>query len=80
MRRIGTVVRTPGGLAVARMAVDRPDEDELPAAGTELVDEHLEGVGRVLEVMGPLERPYVVVSPADDRTGPALVGTTCYAR
>jgi RNA-binding protein len=80
MRRIGTVVRTPGGLAVARMAVDRPDEDELPAAGTDLVDEHLDTVGRVLEVMGPLERPYVVVSPAADRAGPALVGTTCYAR
>jgi RNA-binding protein len=79
MRRIGTVVRTPGGLAVARMT-GRPDEDDLPSAGTELVDEHLDGVGRVLEVVGPVEQPYVVIAPEADRTGPALVGTTCYAR
>jgi RNA-binding protein len=80
MRRIGTVVRTPGGLAVARLAADDPDDDQLPAIGTELVDEHLDSVGRVVEVMGPIDRPYVVVSPAADRTGAALVGTTCYAR
>jgi RNA-binding protein len=80
MRRIGTVVRTPGGLAVARVDVEHPDEDALPTEGTELVDEHLDSVGWVLEVMGPVERPYVVVSPAADRAGAALVGTTCYAR
>jgi RNA-binding protein len=79
MRRIGTVVRTPGGLAVAR-AADEPDDASLPATGTELVDEHLDSVGRVVEVVGPVDRPYVVVSPAADRTGAALVGTTCYAR
>jgi RNA-binding protein len=80
MRRIGTVVRTPGGLAVARMDEERPTEADLPAAGTELVDEELEAVGRVLEVVGPVERPSVVLSPVADRAGAALVGTTCYAR
>jgi len=80
MRRIGTIGRIPGGLAVARLAEADPGVESLPGAGTELVDEHLDGVGRIVEVMGPADRPYVVVSPAPDRTGSDLVGTTCYAR
>jgi rRNA processing protein Gar1 len=80
MRRIGTVVRTPGGLAVVRLDEEHPEESALPAVGTDLVDEHLDAVGEVLEVVGPVARPYVVVSPAADRTGASFVGTTCYAR
>lgn len=60
MRRVGTVVRTAGGVAVARS----PDESH-PDIGRAVVDDTLETVGRVVDVMGPVSRPYLVVSPAD---------------
>lgn len=60
MRRIGTVVRTAGGVAVARS----PDESH-PGVGAMVVDDALATVGRVVDVMGPVSRPYLVVSPTD---------------
>ena len=75
MRRIGEVVRTAQHLAVVRA-----DDDKYPEFGTDLVDENLDDVGRVVDVFGPVERPYVAVSPTDDVVVPTLLGTTLYAR
>lgn len=58
MRRVGEVVRIAGGLAIARS----PDEAH-PDIGASVVDESLDPVGRVVDVMGPVARPYVVVTP-----------------
>jgi RNA-binding protein len=58
MRRVGTVVRTVGGLAVARS----PD-DTHPDIGASVVDDGLATVGRIVDVMGPVSRPYLVVTP-----------------
>lgn len=60
MRRVGTVVRTAGGVAVARS-----DDERHPDVGETVVDESLAAVGRVVDVMGPVESPYLVVSPTD---------------
>ncbi|MFB6125730.1 MAG: H/ACA ribonucleoprotein complex subunit GAR1 [Halolamina sp.] len=75
LRRLGEVVRTAQGLAVVRC----PDEDR-PDIGIEAVDESLSAVGRVVDVFGPVEQPYLAVSPAGDATPDRLVGTTLYAR
>ena len=75
MRRAGTVVRAVGGLAVARS----PGGGH-PAIGATLVDEALEAVGRVVDVMGPVERPYVVVKPAAGRSPAALLDAKLYER
>ena len=75
MRRAGTVVRTAGGLAVARS----PDAGP-PGIGATLVDEGLEAVGRVVDVMGPVERPYVVVKPSGGRSPASLLDAKLYAR
>ena len=73
MKRVGEVVRVAQGLAIARS-----DGDEHPDIGTEAVDEALEEVGRVVDVFGPVSRPYVAVTTEDD---PALLlGKTLYAR
>ena len=73
MRRVGTVVRTAGGLAVARS----PD-DGRPDIGDMVVDDALERVGRVVDVFGPVARPYFLVDPAD---GPArLLNQRLYVR
>jgi RNA-binding protein len=75
MRRVGEVVRTAQGLAVVRS----PD-DSYPAVGTELVDEGLATVGRVVDVFGPVDRPFFAVSPAEGVRLATLVGAPVYAR
>jgi RNA-binding protein len=74
MRAVGEVVRTAQGLAVLRS-----DDDGHPDIGTPVVDERLETVGRVVDVFGPVERPYLAVSPADGVAVPALLGDRLYA-
>ena len=76
MRRVGTVVRTAGGLAIAR---GDPDADP-PRIGASVVDESLSTVGRVVDVFGPVDRPYVAVTPGDGVGLAALVGGKLYAR
>lgn len=75
MRRAGQVVGTAQGVAVVRATDER-----YPEVGTELVDERLEPVGEVVDVFGPVEQPYLAVSPADDRQVATLVGDIVYAR
>ena len=78
MRRVGTVVRTAQGLAIARVDAER--ESEPPEIGLMVVDESLSTVGRVVDVFGPVERPYVAVTPADGITLASLMGGKLYAR
>jgi RNA-binding protein len=73
MHRVGTVERIAQGLAVARAADDDP-----PDMGTEVVDESLEVVGRVVSVFGPVDRPYVAVTPEGDPA--TLFDEVLYAR
>jgi len=75
MRRVGTVVRAVQGLAVARS----PD-DTHPPIGVTVVDESLEPVGRVVDVIGPTSRPYVVVTPTRDASPVALLDAKLYVR
>ncbi|EMA29952.1 H/ACA ribonucleoprotein complex subunit GAR1 [Haloarcula japonica] len=75
MKRIGTVSRVAQGLAVVRA----PD-DEYASVGTDVVDEELQTVGSVVDVFGPVERPYLAVSPNASVHLPTLVGTVLYAR
>ncbi|MFB6166600.1 MAG: H/ACA ribonucleoprotein complex subunit GAR1 [Haloarculaceae archaeon] len=75
MKRVGEVVRTAQQLAVVRA----PDDD-YPGFGTSVVDENLAEIGRVVDVFGPVERPYLAVSPADGVQLPTLLGAVLYAR
>lgn len=75
MRRAGTVVRATGGLAIARC-----DDADHPDIGAEVIDERLDAVGRIVDVFGPVDRPYLAVTPDDDRRPAALLGTTLYVR
>ncbi|ELY62204.1 H/ACA ribonucleoprotein complex subunit GAR1 [Natronolimnohabitans innermongolicus] len=86
MRRVGSVVRTAQGLAVLRAddtgGSNDSDADETVRneIGTMVVDDSLESVGRVVDVFGPVDRPYLAVAPDDDVHLPALVSSTLYAR
>ncbi len=75
MRRLGEVVRTAQGVAVVRS----PD-DTMPDIGTPVVDEELTEWGRVVDVFGPVERPYLAVSPTEGVRLATLVGSPVYTR
>ncbi len=77
MRRVGQVVRTAQGLAILRADDTDDGHDEI---GTMVLDESLDGVGRVVDVFGPVDRPYLAVTPDKDVHLPSLVGSTLYAR
>ncbi|PSP50842.1 H/ACA RNA-protein complex protein Gar1 [Halobacteriales archaeon QH_3_68_24] len=75
MRRVGEVVRVAQNIAVVRSS-----DESHPDIGTGVVDEDLDELGRVVDVLGPVERPYLAVSPDGEVHLPALVGTKLYAR
>lgn len=76
MRRVGEVVRTAQGLAILRV----PEGEEPADIGTMVLDDSLSTVGRVVDVFGPVERPYVAVTPKDSTALAELLGQSLYAR
>lgn len=75
MKRVGEAVRTAQGLLVVRC----PAEDH-PPIGETVLDEDLDGVGRVVDVFGPVSRPYVAVTPTGRGVPDAMLGGKLYAR
>jgi len=75
MQRAGTVVRIAQGVLVVRT-----DSDDHADIGAILVDETLSVVGRVVDVFGPVDQPYMAVTPDDDVHPPAVIGSTLYLR
>ena len=75
MRRVGTVSRTAQGLALVRW-----EGAESPEIGLPVVDESLSTVGRVVDVFGPVDRPYLAVSPNASVRPADLLGEKLYAR
>lgn len=74
MKRLGTVTGTAQGLVIARAeSEDRPD------IGTRALDDQLDAVGRVVDVFGPVEQPYLAIASERDRIA-TLVGDVVYAR
>ena len=76
MQRVGTVVRTAQGLAIARIDAGA----EPPDIGATVVDESLSSVGRVVDVFGPVDQPYVAVTPNSGVSLAVLLGEKLYAR
>ena len=75
MYRVGEVVRTAQGLAIVRA----PGDDHADI-GTMVLDDSLDTVGRVVDVFGPVEEPYLAVTPKSNVHLPRMVGSVLYAR
>ena len=75
MERVGTVSRT-----AQRLAIVRCDGRDHPAIGTPVIDERLSSAGRVVDVFGPVDRPYVAVSPGRSVRLADLIGQKLYVR
>lgn len=61
MKRVGTVVRFAQEMLIAEHTAD-----EIPTVGAEVVDEGLDPVGRIVDVIGPVATPLVVIDPSID--------------
>ncbi|QSG08822.1 H/ACA ribonucleoprotein complex subunit GAR1 [Halapricum desulfuricans] len=75
MQRAGTVTDIAQNVAIVRC----PDDDH-PEIGARLLDENLDTVGRVVDVFGPVERPFLAVSPDDGVRPASLLGAVLYYR
>ena len=75
MRRVGEVDRIAQGVAIVRCS-----EATHPDIGAMVVDERLDTVGRVVDVFGPVDRPYLAVTPSGAATLPSLLGKKLYTR
>lgn len=76
IRPVGDVEYTTGGLLIIRC----PGAGEPPSIGANLVDDRLDPVGRVVDVFGPVSRPYLAVTPVGDEVPASLVGARVYVR
>lgn len=74
MQRIGRVNTIVGGLLIVR-----GEDESHPDIGQSVLDESLTTIGDVVDVIGPVERPYTVVAPAE-APDPSLIETVLYAR
>lgn len=72
MKRAGEVVGVAQGLAVVRCG-----DDSHAAIGTKLLEDDLSTAGEVVDVFGPVDRPFLAVNPTNPPA--ALLGTRLYS-
>lgn len=75
MQRVGTVSKTAQNLAIVHC-----DDESHPDIGTTVVDESLSRVGRVVDVFGPVDQPYVAIATDSGVLLTDLLGQKLYAR
>ncbi|GGL56534.1 H/ACA ribonucleoprotein complex subunit GAR1 [Halocalculus aciditolerans] len=75
MKKAGEGVRTAQGLLVVRA----PGEDHADI-GDFLLDDQLDEIGRVVDVFGPVDRPYVAVTPNAGERPASYLGKSLYRR
>lgn len=75
MERAGVAESVAQGVLVVRCFGPDP-----PSIGETVVDERLDRVGTIVDVFGPVDRPYLAVNPAEGVTATALLGDRLYVR
>ena len=56
MKRIGEAKTITGSIAVVQ-----GEDQTRPEIGTKVIDEKLEKVGHIVDIIGPVSRPYIVI-------------------
>lgn len=67
MYRAGIVSHLAGGVLVART-----DDAQVPDIGDDVINERLDTVGQVVDIFGPVDHPYLAITP-DAELKPATV-------
>tara|TARA_B110000263_G_C15268976_1_gene492494 strand:- start:204 stop:425 length:222 start_codon:yes stop_codon:yes gene_type:complete len=73
MKRIGQIKTTIDSIAIVR-----GNNETCPDIGTKVVDERLEEMGYVVDIIGPISRPYIVVKTKMNDEN--MVGKRLYSR
>ena len=77
LKRLGTVLHTtPNGYIVARL---EREDNSVPPLNTVVYDEDMNRVGILLDIIGPITSPYVVIKPSS-REVRVSEGTRLYYR
>lgn len=75
MDRVGTVVKIAQGLLVVRS-----DTETYPSVGSKVIDDQLVPVGSVVDIIGPRNRPFIVVSPEESGGLVSYLNSRLYTR
>ncbi len=75
MRRLGDLERIGQGKGLVSI-----EGDELPPIGGTCVDERLEVVGTVVDIIGPVDRPWAVLNPTESVSLTSYLGDRLYLR
>jgi rRNA processing protein Gar1 len=73
MKRIGQIKTTIDSIAIVR-----GDDETCPDIGTKVVDERLEEMGHVVDIIGPISRPYILIKTK--MHDESIVGKRLYSR
>lgn len=73
MKRLGTALHV-----VQNKLIVRRDGADPPKIGSVVVDRKSTKIGKVSDIFGPLERPYVIVRPARGVNATVHVGSMLY--
>ncbi|MEM2142046.1 MAG: Gar1/Naf1 family protein [Candidatus Thorarchaeota archaeon] len=72
MRRLGKV------LHISQQGHIIVQTDKTPPVGAVVVDKDVRNVGRIVDVFGPVKRPYVAIRPQEIERTSKLIGQTLY--
>lgn len=75
MDRVGTVVKISQGLLVVRS-----DTESYPNVGSNVIDAQLVPVGSVVDIIGPKNRPFIIVSPEESGELAPYLNSRLYTR
>ncbi len=75
MERLGTVHRVTSNLLILKAAAADP-----APIGSTAIDENLDTIGRVVDVFGPVDEPYLAVHPTETVNTATLVQSPLYWR
>ena len=63
MKRLGTTHHSVQKKLIVRVEVSVERKEELPKINSVVVDQKKSKIGRVFDIFGPTDRPYIVVKP-----------------
>lgn len=74
MKRLGTALH----VVQKRLIVRSDGSEEMPRVNSWVVDQKMNRIGKVFDIFGPVERPYIIVRPRKGVDAAAHVGRKLY--
>lgn len=78
MKRLGTALHVVQNKLIVQSEQVVGSETSIPRTNSWVVDQKRTRVGKVLDIFGPINRPYIIVRPNRDVDAAAHVGKKLY--